>query len=181
MEIGNRVSVLDEDISGIVKEINGKLVVIETLDGFEMTYNQKELVINEGISEDNLIIGINHSIISEIESNPKKRHNSRSKKGILPPMEVDLHIEQLANNHKSLSNYQILNIQMDTAKHKLEFAIKKKIQRVIFIHGVGEGVLRAELEFLVNRYDNLKFYDADFQKYGRGAIEIYIPQSVMGN
>lgn len=39
MEIGNRVLVLDEDIFGIVKEINGKFVVIEILDGFEIIYN----------------------------------------------------------------------------------------------------------------------------------------------
>ena len=69
---------------------------------------------------------------------------------------------------------------MDGAKHKLEFAIRKKIQRIVFIHGIGEGVLRAELEFLIGRYEDLKCYDADYQKYGRGALEVYIPQSIMG-
>ena len=57
------------------------------------------------------------------------------------------------------------------------FAIRNRIQKVVFIHGVGEGVLKLELESLVRRYDNLKYYDADFQKYGRGASEVYIFQN----
>jgi len=61
---------------------------------------------------------------------------------------------------------------------QLEFAIRKKIQRVVFIHGVGEGVLKLELQYLFKHYDNLKFYDADYQKYGLGATEVYIYQNV---
>jgi hypothetical protein len=38
---------------------------------------------------------------------------------------------------------------------------------------VGEGVLKAELDFLLGRYDNLKFQDANYQKYGLGATEVY--------
>ena len=53
----------------------------------------------------------------------------------------------------------------------------KRIQKVVFIHGVGEGVLKLELEYLFKRYDNLKFYDANYQKYGLGATEVYIYQS----
>ena len=71
----------------------------------------------------------------------------------------------------------MLTIQLDAAKRQLDFAISKRIQKVVFIHGVGEGVLRTELEFLFNRYDNVKFYDADYQKYGRGATEVYIFQN----
>ena len=48
----------------------------------------------------------------------------------------------------------------------------------VFIHGVGEGVLKLELEYLFSRYDNVKFYDADYQKYGLGATEVYIYQNV---
>ena len=117
-------------------------------------------------------------IISEKEAKkPKKAKKVRSKDRNLPPMEVDLHIHQLVNNHKRISNYDILTLQMDTAKRQLDFAISKRIQRIVFIHGMGEGVLRAELEFLFKRYDNIKFYDADFQKYGQGAVEVYIFQN----
>ncbi|HET8809171.1 MAG TPA: Smr/MutS family protein, partial [Flavobacteriaceae bacterium] len=101
----------------------------------------------------------------------------RPKERNLPAMEVDLHIHQLVNSTKNLTNFDMLNLQLDTAKRQLDFAIKKRIQKVVFIHGVGEGVLRAELESLFRRYDNLKFYDADYQKYGLGATEVYIFQN----
>ncbi len=93
-------------------------------------------------------------------------------------MEVDLHIHQLTNHYKGMSNFDMLNLQLDTAKRQLDFAINKRIQKVVFIHGVGEGVLKTELEYLFKRYDNVKFHPADYQKYGLGATEIYIYQNV---
>ena len=92
-------------------------------------------------------------------------------------MVVDLHIHQLVNSQQGLDNYDMLTIQLDTAKRQLDFAIQKRIQRIVFIHGIGEGVLKIELEFLFKRYENVKYYEADFQKYGRGATEVYIYQN----
>lgn len=76
-----------------------------------------------------------------------------------------------------MSNHEMLNLQLDTARHKLEFAMRKRIQKVVFIHGVGEGVLKMELDYLLSRYSNLKYYDADYKKYGLGATEVYIFQN----
>lgn len=91
-------------------------------------------------------------------------------------MEVDLHINQLTPSTKGLSNYDMLNLQLEAAKRQLEFAISKRIQKMVFIHGVGQGVLKEELCSLFRRYDNVKYYDADYQKYGMGATEVYISQ-----
>ncbi len=45
----------------------------------------------------------------------------------------------------------------------------------MFIHGVGEGVLRYELHRLLKEYEGqLKFYDADYQKYGIGATAVHL-------
>ena len=92
-------------------------------------------------------------------------------------MEVDLHIHQLVKSYKKFSKHEILTLQLDTAKRQLQFAMRKRIQKVVFIHGVGEGVLKLELEYLFKQYDNIKFYDANYQKYGLGATEVYIYQS----
>lgn len=70
----------------------------------------------------------------------------------------------------------MLNIQLETAKRKLEFAIKKRISKIVFIHGVGEGVLKSELVRLFKNYP-VKFYDASYKKYGLGATEVYIFQN----
>ena len=78
---------------------------------------------------------------------------------------------------RGMSNFDMLNVQIATAKRQLEFAMSKRIQKVVFIHGVGAGVLKEELFYLFKRYPNISHYDADFQKYGLGATEIYIHQN----
>ncbi len=177
-QIGDKVSVLDDDIIGVVKTISTSLITIETDDGFEMEFSENELVISESMSNQMHTEPDMHSIIKEKEQSPKRKSvRVKPKERYQPKMEVDLHIHQLTNHYKGMSNFDMLNLQLDTAKRQLEFAIKKRIQKVVFIHGVGEGVLKAELEYLFNRYDNVKFYAADYQKYGLGATEVYIYQN----
>lgn len=91
-------------------------------------------------------------------------------------LEVDLHIEKLVQNKKGMTNFDILTLQTETAKRQIEFAIRNRIPKIVFIHGVGEGILKAELDFLLGRYDNLTFQDANYQKYGLGATEVYLIQ-----
>jgi len=101
----------------------------------------------------------------------------KRKEKSIPPMEVDLHIHKLVKNQKGMSNYDMLTIQIDTAKRQLDFAINKRIPRVVFIHGVGQGVLRAELEYLFRQYDTIRYQDGDYKKYGVGALEVYFLQN----
>ena len=177
--IGDKVSVLDEDLTGVVKKITGSSIIIETTDGFEMEFTDTELIKLQAseshYSQNDLSIS---DIIKEKEQSLKKKTLKFSpKKQSQRALEVDLHIDKLVDSTKGLSNFDMLNLQMDTAKGQLEFAIRKKIQRVVFIHGVGEGVLKMELETLLRRYDQVKYYEADPRKYGIGATEAYIMQN----
>ncbi|AXT20237.1 DNA mismatch repair protein MutS [Flavobacteriaceae bacterium AU392] len=177
---GDIVTVLDENFSGTIIKIIDDKVVIETDDGFELEFFKKEL-----IKTDNSIAlkskAFSKSSIEDVISEKEiKKHKSikvKAKERNLPAMEVDLHIHQLTKFSKRMSNHEMLTLQLNTAKHQLEFAIKKRIKKVVFIHGVGEGVLKLELEYLFKRYDNIKYYDANYQKYGLGATEIYIYQN----
>lgn len=177
---GDKVSTLDDDITGVVVSIKGECVTIETEEGFEMSFSDSELI----LEHKNLVSELfkSHdlqSIVSEKEAAEKSKTKSTpSKRGRRrPPMEVDLHLHKLIDNERNLTDYDKLNIQLDTAKRQLEFAIKKRIQRVVFIHGVGKGTLRMELETLLRRYDNITYYDADYKTYGLGATEVYIYQN----
>ena len=173
-QIGDSVEVLDEKLSGQVVAVSNSEITIESEDGFMMKYAPKELV---KISESNTIRVTNFEVAQiKAEKENTKRKNKlivKTKERNAPKMEVDLHINQLVKSPKGMSNHEILNLQMETAKRQLEFAMRKRIQKVVFIHGVGEGVLKEELKFLFGRYDNLKYYDADYQKYGIGATEVY--------
>lgn len=174
--IGDRVEVLDEAICGVVEHIEGDMVTMVTKDGFPMKYHTKDLVkVREGISVSNFEVA---QVKQEKESQKRKKSTPiRPKERNAPKMEVDLHIHQLVKSTRGMSNFDMLNIQMETAKRQLDFAIEKRIQKVVFIHGVGEGVLKEELNYLFKKYDNLKYYDADYQKYGLGATEVYIFQN----
>lgn len=180
--IGDRVAALDEDISGVVVAIKNDQVEVETTDGFLMTYFVNELI-KENIS--NELIGfisrekVSSAIKEKIE--PFKRNFTKEKKSKKDEfvLEVDLHIEKLVPSKRGMNNYDILNLQMETAKRQLEFAQKNRIPRIVFIHGVGEGVLKAELDFLLGRYDHITFQEANYQKYGLGATEVYFIQKKM--
>ena len=177
LEIGNKVAVLDDILKGKVINVNGNEISIETTDGMIFKFNSSELVrIDVEQHELSKYSDINNALLKEkISQNPaKKSLFKKEKKEVI--LEVDLHINKLVKSTRNLDNYDILNIQLDTAKNKVEFAISKRISKIVFIHGVGEGVLKSELQRLLNKYP-IKYYDATYKKYGLGATEVYVFQN----
>ncbi|WP_224489983.1 Smr/MutS family protein [Robertkochia flava] len=174
---GDRVETVDDSIRGRVTAVSSSGVTVVTEEGFEMVMEPHELLL---LPEADLMEVSNveaYRALKEKQQGQKRKRQSVKRERTVPPMEVDLHIHQLTENTRGLTNHDMLIIQVDTAKRQLEFAINKNIRRVVFIHGVGAGVLRTELEYLFGRYDNLSWYDADYQKYGLGATEVYIHQN----
>lgn len=181
--IGDKVAALDEDITGSVVSIKNNQIEIETSDGFLMTYGMNELI-KENTTSDDLRNFISREKVSSAikeKVEPIKRNFTKEKKSKKDEfvLEVDLHIEKLVSSKRGMNNYDILNLQIETAKRQLEFAQKNRMPKIVFIHGVGEGVLKAELDFLLGRYDNITFQDANYQKYGLGATEVYFIQKKM--
>ena len=177
---GDKVSVLDEAINGVVVSVKEKQVTIETEDGFMMTFFVNELLkINESSNLMDSIKRINVDEVSKEKEIPKPRSfvKERKEKHEIAAPEFDLHIEKLVPNKRGMSNYDILTLQSETAKRHIEFAIRNRIPKIVFIHGVGEGILKSELDFLLGRYDNIAFQDANYQKYGLGATEVFIKQN----
>ena len=179
LKIGQRVSLIDEAISGTILQIDGEQFYIQTDDDFEICVKRSEVVPDKALEVD-LDADFANQLQQKSADLKRQKKPTNKIKGILPPMEVDLHIHQLTANERGMSAHDKLNLQLNTAQSRLEFAIAKRIQRVVFIHGVGEGVLKAELEYLFSRYEQVKYYDADYQKYGLGATEIYIYQNSVG-
>lgn len=180
IKVGDKVLVLDDDFSGVVTDVKDATVTIETEDGFLLNFEKNELVVQQTDSIikhalNNKQIG---DVIAEKEYVKKKTSKRvKPKERSQPTLEVDLHIHHLVKSSRAMTNFDMLNLQLQTAKRQLEFAINKRIQRIVFIHGVGEGILKQELDTLFRRYDNIKYYDANFQKYGLGATEVYIYQN----
>jgi dsDNA-specific endonuclease/ATPase MutS2 len=174
---GDKVSVLDDAIDGVVVDIKGSDVTIETTDGFNLTFKSNELIKIESGNAMNYSFNKSQVIGEKEVSKPNYINKEKKNKKEIPAPEFDLHIEKLVKNHKGMSNYDILTIQIETAQRHMDFAVRNRIPKIVFIHGVGEGVLKSDLDFLLGRYDNVVFQDANYQKYGQGATEVYFKQN----
>ena len=172
IELGDYVSAINEAVSGVVIAI-GEEITIESTEGFPIKFAPDELVVEpKKWLEAKDFQGLHHKKTQDKTATLRPKYMARPKTGT-PPIIIDLHIEKLTKNHNKLEPWEILDFQMESARNQLEWAINKRKQRIIFIHGIGEGVLKAELETLFRRYDNIRFYPANAMEFGAGAIEVY--------
>ena len=176
-KIGDSVAVLDDTLKGDVVAVTNNLISLKDLEGMVYSYHPSELVlIKDSQFQLSKYSDIHSSLLKEKmkEVKPKKSAFKKTKSEVI--LEVDLHINKLKKTTKGMDNFDMLSLQLDTARLKLEFAIRKRISKIVFIHGVGEGVLKSELTYLFNKYP-VKYYDASYQKYGLGATEVNIYQN----
>lgn len=90
-------------------------------------------------------------------------------------VEVDLHIHELLEDTRGLTNHEMLEIQMGRFRNELETAISSGARRIVFIHGVGNGTLKLELrKELSTKYKRYYFQDASFKEYGYGATMVIL-------
>jgi len=144
-------------------------------------FDEKAIIVN--ITEMSLLYEIER-LVTETEEKfiiQKKRKDSPAQKQILKPAvnkeieEVDLHIDKLTDNYSSLSNGEIIDIQMSKFNIALEGAIRNNIKKIVFIHGVGNGKLKYEIrKALDTKYPKLRYQDASFREYGYGATMVLV-------
>jgi len=90
-------------------------------------------------------------------------------------LEVDLHITELLDNTNGLSNADMLDYQLEKFHEVLAKYAANKGQKIVFIHGKGDGVLRKAIEKeLKTKYKQYYYQDASFREYGFGATMVTI-------
>lgn len=90
-----------------------------------------------------------------------------------PPVEIDLHIEQLRDDYQFLDQSEILTIQLNHFHQILEAAIVHQMPKIVFIHGVGNGTLRHHIHKVISKHHQVRtFMDAQKEKFGFGATEV---------
>lgn len=176
-KVGDRVEVIEDNFAGIIIDLRGDLLLIRTDDGFDLEFGAHEVVplMNQKIVNIGAAVQKQKEFSKEEEVKKKQKSTPKRSK-VIPPMEVDLHIEKLVKHHRRLANHEILELQLDRAKRSIDLAIQKRLPRLVLIHGVGQGVLKAELDFLIGRYEGIHSEAADYQKYGQGATLVSISQ-----
>jgi len=91
------------------------------------------------------------------------------------PEVVDLHIGQLLDSTAGLQPADMLACQLREFERHMTQAAGHPGTKIIFIHGKGEGVLRAALlDRLRRRWPRCEAQDASFREYGFGATQITI-------
>jgi hypothetical protein len=87
--------------------------------------------------------------------------------------EIDLHIEKLSDTWKSLSNFEILSLQLQTFEKYFDLALAHRQAGLIVIHGVGSGKLRDEIHELLRLKKEVRSFINQYDpRYGYGATEI---------
>jgi hypothetical protein len=114
-------------------------------------------------------------VVNDKDAENRPEEPKKFKKRTPEIVEVDLHIHELIENFNGLSNHEILEIQMDKFHSEMKSAIENRVHRIVFIHGVGNGVLKQEIHRkLKSTYAKYFFQDASFQEYGYGATMVIL-------
>ncbi|HIK67777.1 MAG TPA: hypothetical protein EYF95_07390 [Flavobacteriales bacterium] len=193
---GSEVKFLNDVGGGIVLEIfPDGTANVEGEDGFDMKYNLTELMlVSESITEqeeeyNNKLPDLAKIIAQDVNEERQKliqkdfevkyanvRATNQQRRG--EHMVIDLHIHELIDDQSGLQDRTKLDIQLNHFERMMRIAGEQRIKRVIFIHGVGQGVLRNQIRTrLDSYYPDCTVRDANPREYGAGATEVILGQS----
>jgi dsDNA-specific endonuclease/ATPase MutS2 len=87
---------------------------------------------------------------------------------------VDLHIERLVSDAKTLQPFEILDIQLSAFEKACDASVAHRQPMLTVIHGVGKGVLRDEIhERLRMKRHVSTFVNQYHPLFGYGATEVH--------
>ena len=153
-KVGDKVLFKKEMQSGIIININSLYkVVVKTEDGFEVLASVKDLVMVEVNTDKSSAYG-NYF---HQKDNDNKSSNSFKRDKSSTILKIDLHIELLSGSYQYLDNFEIVQIQLNECHLRIEKALNSNYQKLIIVHGIGTGSLKAEVHKLLRNY-NLRFY-----------------------
>jgi dsDNA-specific endonuclease/ATPase MutS2 len=191
-KVGDRVRFLNDEGEGIILSFpSPNIALVEDSTGFAYEHEVRELVHVVPLDKElKKYEDVNPDLASLLERNIDaemvKKANADFKaiykgkqgseiKGKGDWMEVDLHAHELLESQRGMTNGDIVVYQLEHFERMLRNAEEKKMKRVIFIHGVGQGVLRQEIRRILNEYyPHCEFMDAPYHIYGYGATEVRI-------
>lgn len=147
---------------------------------FESPVMELQMVKDDKALADSLSMIADHAAKAAREAGagaakPKGRGKELSPYKLLPLIEVDLHINELVDTTAGMENKDMLGLQLDTVRKTMREHSRRKGQKIVFIHGKGDGVLRkAVRDLLKKEHPKCDIQDASFQEYGFGATLVTI-------
>ena len=190
LKVGTKVRFLDEVGNGIVTKILSEAkVMVEDDSGFEYPYDASRLLVIEDAKEEKMayervipsVLEIVQQDLSaerktRIEKDFKTKYkeaNARSNER--SDMEVDLHMHAIVDSQSGLEPSTMLELQLAHFERMLQIGIRQRMKKLVFIHGIGQGVLRHQIWSRVDQYyPDCSCRSADPREYGSGATEVLI-------
>ena len=157
-KVGDNILLKKEKQSGIITKINSLYKVqIETPDGFEINVSVKDIILIDSLTEKSSAYGTDfyHKDLPNSKKPSAKQQRSQT------ILKVDLHIELLTDNFQYMDNFEIVQIQLDLCQKKIEKALNSNYQKIIIVHGIGTGVLKAEVHKLLDHYQLRHYLSKD--------------------
>ena len=193
-QTGQRVKFLNDVGSATVVRVEGSTVVVEDEDGFEHSVSAAELMAapdpevearqyGDTIPDVAQLLAqeVGEKRMRELQKDFEVRYQHAQATNMArrdAHMEVDLHIHELVDDQRGLPDRAKLAIQMDHFDRMMDIAKREKLRRIVFIHGVGQGVLRHQIRTtLEQHHPDCSYREGDPRKYGSGATEVWLGQA----
>ncbi|WP_028121843.1 Smr/MutS family protein [Epilithonimonas tenax] len=161
MKIGDKVSVIDDDLKGTILKIIADQVKIEDEHGFTYDLPKSQLtILDSGLYENTPVIRKNES-----SKNVSKKHNKT-------PLKLDLHFQLLVKNPSDYDAFERLMIQKDKLLETIDFCRKNHIKNLEIIHGIGDGVLQKMVYDILEGLSNVEYDEHGFFYHESGKAEV---------
>ena len=193
-KVGDLVKFLNDVGTATVLRVEGNVVIVEDEDGFERSVERAELMDAGDRDQDEKKYGnklpdvaqlltqeVGERRMKELQRDFEVRHQhaqatSMSRRDA--HMEVDLHIHELVDDQRGLADGAKLAIQMAHFDRMMDIAKREKLRRIVFIHGVGQGVLRHQIRTALDQHHpDCNYREGDPRRYGSGATEVWLGQA----
>ena len=159
---GDKVRFKDAAGSALVTRVEGVTVYVEDSFGFEHGYEAHELLPFQNME------------VAYIHVKDEKQGRVRPAAQQVDRLIIDLHSHELIESTSGWTKYEILNHQLDKARELVYEAKRRKVAKVLIIHGKGSGRLKDEVQHMLSKMGGLSYYFADFADGGYGATEVQI-------
>jgi len=165
-KIGDKIKFIRSNDFGVIKEIiSDRKVRVEDSSNFIVQVNKDEIILHD----DSTNSVSSYGDLSKIKDDSYVQRKKEKKVSNLNVMKVDLHIESLITDYHLMTNQEIIHIQIKRCEDVLMESLNSNVQKLVIVHGIGEGVLKKEVHHLLNKYE-MRY----FESLNGGSTEVMI-------
>ena len=165
-KIGDKIKFIRSNDFGVIKEIiSERKVMVEDSSNFIVQVNKDEII----LQDDSTNSVSSYGDLSKIKDDFYVKRKKEKKVSNLNVMKVDLHIENLITDYHLMTNQEIIHVQIKKCEDVLMKSLNSNVQKLVIVHGIGEGVLKKEVHNLLNKYE-MRY----FESLNGGSTEVMI-------